>query len=488
MASTLRLSVLLLLYLGKTTSARPSLQHSHPCAPLAASHKTSFASTCASLFARTHSHVYACLTVSQNVSLPSDPLALAHSPDSLVGRIRPTAAAEAAAELEDASFSLDAERESLVHALWADDVFPLLFDPEQHAARVAGFGDVQFVCYSARVPLELPAGTYSYFVLLEYRNWEWDPAWSKACLLNGTCASNFGSLAAELHPEFVYLPDPSGTAQLRVGSHEASSHPLPPCGETPEQSGTWRDGVFVPHSCTISDISYTQFDTCMAKLDTVLWLGDSNSRRASTAAPYCACEDCETECESGWWKEDGQPWGDNWQAYASAGVSFPNGSVLYVERSTDFPFDQGWLPYMLELRKPKVLVFAGAGAWPESGSSLSEFAAAVSALAQELKTLLPAETRLIFRTGPHYCCSNASSHSHRFTGGRQAVMSKLYKTLLRRAFPEALWWDTRALGLSQPIAAARRQATECTVNHLPGWQVAEDVKMLMHLLCLIADG
>jgi len=449
----------------------------HACKYHAARSKAPFAAACVReghVFI-TPPVVHACLLApSERVPLPADPVVLSYAPDSLVGRL----------------YRADG-------GAGDDYVWPLRF--AEVSERLEGAEGAAFDCY-AGIAADVATGHYAYEVQVERRGWLWDPPW------NGSLAlGTFGGLLGPLPPPEQALAAAEATLRVEARPHRLSR---PPCRD--EMDGVWQAGRFVPHSCELSEVSWERLDVCLARLGHVLWLGDSNSRRASkvlfsrgawcgaggadggAAAPYCPCEDCEHLCPEGNWNtESGYPWGHFWGDYARrGGAASPNASALIrVIRTEEWPLEGGVIYNGWEGLKPppSLLILAVAGAWPESGFNLSAFQTQVRAVAKDLRVLPPPRPRLIIRTGPYFCCSRETLTSHRFSAKRQQVQTELLKRALRNAFPDALWWDTRALGEARRLATIAAQSTACAVNHMPGWLVAEDVRTLRHLICLAAE-
>jgi len=229
----------------------------------------------------------------------------------------------------------------------------------------------------------------------------------------------------------------------------------------------------------------------MSRLGTVFLFGDSNGRRAMKVletrgqwctsqrnSSACQCEDCGNTCEGEafiprlWWSQVVYP----------AGAAFGTGKL--VMHGMD-----GYNPGMFSVldadaEPPRVVVVGGFGAWPEANLELSAFVSATTQMVSELQRL-PATTALVFRTGPYFCC--AESPFRRYTAKWQAIMTTLFKRTVDAAFPDALWWDTRALGEARPMAVQRAQVERCVTNHMDSVLVEQDAHVLMHLLCLISE-
>jgi hypothetical protein len=304
----------------------------------------------------------------------------------------------------------------------------------------------------------------------------------------------FGTAASNVSVGTQALPLLEGRLTVQGSGSAALRHSLPECA-TQTLEGTFQeDGTFLPTHCTRREVGFEQFDTCMAKLGgRVAVMGDSNSRRSMKrlmsrgvwcGAPgeselfYCDCEDVgSNDCV-----EPGLslPWATNSE---QTGVHYGNGSSLTYQAFGGFPFNTN---FFVSPSLATVAVVGYLGAWPEAAANATEFTVRLAATVDMLLTL-PPSVRFIFRSAPYFCCF--AGRFHRYSEKRQRLFTRMYRDAVLGAFPgRAYWWDTRALTEPRPLAEIGQRASACRSNHLPSELVAEDLKTLMHLLCLIADG
>lgn len=240
-------------------------------------------------------------------------------------------------------------------------------------------------------------------------------------------------------------------------------------------------------------MSYEQFDGCMARIGgRVALMGESNSRRAlkrlfsrgawcgepgAAELSYCNCEDF------GWEDcvEPGLPQG--WKAVAKHGLAFSNGSSFSYEAFGGFPYNANFFG---SPTPAAVAVVGYLGAWPEASSNASQNVAGLAATIDLLLTL-PPTTRFVFRTAPYFCCF--AGRYHRFSEKRQRLFSRMLRDAMLGAFPgRAYFWDTRSLSEPRSMSEIGERAGSCRSNHLPSPLVAEDLRTLMSLLCVISEG
>lgn len=488
----------LLLLAAALRASSGAAGHAHPCAYAAAGQAgRAFASAChgphgaSAAGAAPHSaSLYVCLPLDVAAAAETpprrglDPLTRAHGPDAFVGR--------------------------LYRAGWPAGVFAYALEFEDLATVVAaGNGSAASSLHSCTMGAAagLEPGDYTAAVVHEYSGWGWDPEWTPH--EPGTAGPSFGTAAGgsaaligtAALPLLEWTLTVHGSALLSpllrtALQPECTTHALTGTFAVAAAAGAGAARAFRPSHCARREVSYDQFDGCMARLGgRVAVQGDSNARRAMKllmtrgawcGAPgaagehYCRCED------QGGFPVEGEPGvGRDWMAVAQAGIRYANASLLDFE-----PFG-GFIPsayyYSAWEGKPpaKVAVVASLGAWPEAEANVTEFVARLAGVVDALLSL-PASTRLVFRSAPYFCCRAGAFH--RFSEKRQRLFTRLYRAAVLGAFPgRAYWWDTRSLSEPRPLDEIAPHAEYCPSNHLPSELVVEDVKTLMHLLCVIAD-
>jgi len=372
-----------------------------------------------------------------------------------------------------------------------------------------------FVCYPGLLT-GLQPGTYRWWVVHEFAEWGWTLPWN----LSGTDRERGAAVYGKLLP--ASSADP-GTHPLAgdqpIVVEGAAAAELPWC--TTSMGGRWSGhaaatatfegrqlristaGQFVPSRCRLRRPSWPEFDACMDALGgDVSVFGDSNSRRAlkvlssrgawcngtgEREAPHCMCEDCGNICDPAVehvpyaFMNEVESEGARFGAGRGRGIRFVNqcGARSLNERFVS----------ELVAKNVRVVVIAGVGAWDEAEFDLTQFQAHLVWMAGVLAKL-PPSLRFIFRTAPFFCCTNAISgreKPRRYSEKRGAVMAHLYRRALSAAFPDALWWDTRALSEAVPRAPGPQLPLACSSNHLDSWLVAEDVAVLQSLLCTLAE-
>ena len=412
----------------------------HPCSGTNAS--SDFASSCG----QTNGDIFACLLrsatrISEGV-VPRrggiDPLSMLFSDTSFVGMLYPA----------------DGE-----------NVVPLSFDPIH--TFVVRCGSSYFTCTkgeargSAGDFLSAHAYTaytaYTYEVYLEHSNWMWDPPWDAAG------PSPFGSAARHVYSNTL-LPSLETTGVVLELGGSASLQKLP------------SDGY-----------------SCLARIDGgVLILGDSNSRRSTkalqSAGAWCSANHSTAACvceDSG---EDGAAVGNAMGGTEKFQISNSSAWLGYRWFSGSYSA-YGTLAQLLappELAGVRVLVLAGFESWEVAGRDLSAFVASLSGWAADIHGALHGtDIRLVFRTMPYFCCGYEAGDvmSRRYTAKRSEIFAMYYRLVMSRAFPAALWWDSRRISGERPLYEIKKQAIRCASNHMDSVLVEDDVRAALPLLC-----
>ena len=442
-----RFSLLVALVAAHRTSVLAGLQHA--CEREAALLRRGFVSTCGHTVWVEGDDVtiYACVpkTSKGPISVSYDPVSRAYAADSLVGRVHPDGALPGA---------------------W-DNVFPIDFDsrPPQvlHGPQV-------FMCCPGIIS-GLSAGAYNFSVLHEYSDWLWDPPWNTT----NASAPRF-PFGFALHESWAEQNSQELVAQtpFKVTPKLSSRpRPLPAC--TVNLNGRWQDGRYIPATCVRRRPSYDEFDTCMAKLNGEVRLyGDSHTRRAMkalfTKGDWCSSRRASRICMC---EDNGEP-------------DMPYEHKKYLNSSW---VSMHWMAGSLSPRvfddiaraRVKVLVVGGLSAWSVAGENLSTY---IATLERTVTAVQHANaTALIFRNAPAFCCTVDSSRQRRYTSKRDGLFNRLFKQRMTEAFPEALWWDTRAMTEARPLAVIRSNAQNCTSNHMDSVLVEEDLATFMHFIC-----
>ncbi len=172
------------------------------------------------------------------------------------------------------------------------------------------------------------------------------------------------------------------------------------------------------------------------------------------------------------------------------GVPFgaSNASRIFFRGMSGLSGNSGQFDELLQREPlPRVLVVAGAGAWPEAALDIGEF---VEALAEMLRGLAKLQARRATDL-PHGAVlllrrvAVSALHRQAAGGDEQPAEACGASGVSGRAVVRY----ARA-GRGAPtggVAVQRAQAARCDTNRMMSPVVAEDARVLMHLLCVVAD-
>lgn len=393
----------------------------HPCAHVAEKATSDFASTC---FA-TDGTVYACLLHTE-----------ARSEDA----IEPRRGADALVRtFSDTSFIGHA------HNVDRNEYRAIEFDP-----AVTMFLDVHagFVCTRGEVRWAGGEnGAWDITVIHEYSNWLWDMPWQAE-------ASNFGiPVEPFLPPNTTPLPLMASPAIVRE---------------------------------TQAELQPTRDFSCIEKIHGgVLMLGDSHTRRAVKAiitkgewctgarrSDLCVCED----------------------AYENVfGADVGRGEKVHVSNQTWLAFR--WFsgsfnaPMADELRAEHLedvhtVVIGGFEAWDLAAKDVSQYIQLLSDWIVVIHGALKGRSiKLVFKTTPYFCCWYDHTRARRYTTKRSEVFAHYLNMMMRRAFPHALWWDSRQFSAARSMDDIRTAVESCPCNHMDPELTTGDVTNALRVLC-----
>ena len=425
----------------------------HPCALELVQHNHGFVSTCGrhGWVEGDDVTIYACVPrVAYGSAVSFDPVSRAFGPEAVVGRVFPVGLLP---DTWDEVYPVDFESRPLLK----DDLLPL-------------------VCLEGIVS-GLRAGAYNFSVVHEFSNWLWDPPWNT-------------STSSLVHFPFGSALDDSwwatrGTEELIARTafkvtpkHVIHHQALPDC--TSDLRGRWIRKQYVPISCTLRRPSYEEFGTCMAKLNgEVRVYGDSHSRRAMkalfTKGSWCTGHRNSRPCMC---EDNGLLMNITYDHQ-----TYENGSWVSMRWMTG-----ARAPLVLDdiaEARVKVLVIGGLSAWSVAGEDFSTYVAFLEQVVQALQ--LANATALIFRNAPAFCCTLDTSKLRRYTSKRDLLFNRIFQLRMRNAFPDALWWDTRAMTEARPLAVIKANAESCVSNHMDSQLVEDDLSIFMHFICKITS-
>ena len=365
----------------------------------------------------------------------------------------------------------------------------------------------------------LEPGTYSWWVTREFADYLWNIPWSVPVQGDNNA---FGAINPATPPDFPSSEVLQGDARLVVEGAAVAEAELPFC--TAAMEGRWvgyeehemvwqgapfhvaTAGQYVPSACRLRTVSWPQLDECLDVVGNVVFLGDSNVRRAfkqlytrgtwcsgegERELGYCLCEDCGLVCE-----ERGIP--TPFMPQAEAGLPFGTANASNL-RFVNHPGAaamslEGLRSVLGSTEGLGALVVGGPGVWDTAAADITLFQSRLQQLARHLAEVVPPTTQLVFKTWPFFCCGNVALSGQaymprRFTEKRGAVMAAMYRRVMTDAFPEALWWDTLALSEAAPRAPRswKENVARCHSAHLDSYLVEQDVGVLRHLLCEAAE-
>lgn len=320
----------------------------------------------------------------------------------------------------------------------------------------------------------LRAGSYTFSALHEWSNWFWDLPWNST---NATAPrfpfgvaledawEKYNAVVLRVHGSFSVTP--------KIRAHRPD---LPAC--TSDLRGRWLGGKYFPASCSLHKPTYDEFDACMAKMNgEVRVYGDSHTRRAMKTlftkgnwcnrrreARACTCEDSYEKNVSFEYK------------------SYQNGSHVSMRwmSGTRSPkvFDDMTSGHV------KVMVVGGLSAWSLAGDDFSTY---ISLLEKTVHALRRSDVQtLIFRNAPAFCCTVDQTRQRRYTSKRDVLFNRLFRQRMQAAFPNALWWDTRAITEARPLDALKANSESCNSNHMDSQLVEDDLGIFMHFICMLA--
>ena len=393
----------------------------HPCDRVAEQAMSDFASTCSA----TDGTVYACLLRTDERS--EDAIQPRRGADALVRTF------------SDTSFVGHA------HSVDRDEFRAVEFDPvvtmflNVHEGFVCTRGEVRWV--------DGDKGAWNITVVHEYSNWLWDMPWQQE-------GSLFGRLVEPLVP-------PNITPLPFVGSAPIVMEP--------------KEAVHPPY-----DLS------CIEKIrGGVLMAGDSHTRRAFKAmithGNWCAGASRSNRCVC---EDVGE---------GVRGADVGQGDKVYVSNETWLAFH--WFtgsfngPLSSELRAEHLegvhtVVVGGFEAWDLAAKDVSQYIQLLSDWIVVMHGVLKGRAvKLVFKTAPYFCCWFDHTLIRRYTSKRSEIFAHYLNTMMRRAFPHALWWNSRHFSSTRSMDEIRNAVQSCENNHMDPQLALLDLMNALPVLC-----
>jgi hypothetical protein len=415
---------------------------STPCAEQAARATASFVSLCNVRNSFTFGELvtlYACVSKGPAPAVePVDAVVRALSPDSVVGQA--------------------------VHTSSPSAVLPIDFDTS------TPFEVASFRCTPGTFSAAGDVGEYSVVAVHEFSDWLWQAPWNSSL-------PGFGeSLGVMVQPSHERLPS---DAKIFIHGHGLN---LPRC--TSDFRGSWRDSAFVPSFCTQRRPSHGDMLRCLDDINgTVHFIANSHTRRTlksmtsnlmwcaggSAVKDACVCED--------------------------SAEDFPSTPNISRSSQLNFHYWEGlhnqlsawYIPY-----GTRVVFFAGLEAWDHAKVDIAEYQQLLPEFLALAKQRIEEACSpvVVFKTAPYFCCSTPQSNEagrRRYTAKRGSVMNAFYRRSVHALFPDAIWWDTRALTEALPLDATAARSQRCGANHIDSQLCAEDALLLRGALCTAAE-
>jgi len=337
------------------------------------------------------------------------------------------------------------------------------------ALHRTGLGGTSFRCLPGTFTAASPAGEYTVEALHQYSDWRWEPPWN-------TSVGGFGvSLGQMMSPLNAALGQ---NTKLFVHGHPPLllEEQAPPC--TTDFRGVFgAEGHFRPSFCTLHRPSPAQALSCLERIGgAVHFISNSHTRRTLkvlTNASWCTNrrEAIECVCEDAAEPFSEMPW--------------PNVHYHYWE-GLKSQLNAWSIP-----PEAKVIFFAGLEAWDHAGTDVGEYERLLHEFVALVRQRLHAGVQaLVFKTAPYFCCSTEADNEfgrRRFTAKRAAVMNAFYRTVIQDAFPDAIWWDTRAMTEALPLEQTRARVHRCGSNHIDSELCEEDAALLRAVICAAAE-